>query len=197
MAEWQWLAADAGYGPPAARRTELPHWTYPVEQCLRSRTHLFQQAFAREAIERIGDAFDERVVFDARCDGLQMVGRNEAVLRLAAERIAESYHRRVDIGPARVRLCAGEPVCEPVMIVLVRVPRHLSRAIVRDLGGLGARAIRVEADPVGVTVCAQARQADLMGYHDRVERLAGDRVEVCMHLSHYEPVAAVSDPHAA
>lgn len=196
MAELALLWAENAYGPPEGRWAELAHWTHPVQQRVRSRTHLFQLAFAREAVARLGESFSD-CVFEPHSDGLRVLGRHEAALRAPIARIAELYDRRIDVDAPAVRLCPGTPACEPVMTMLVRVPRHLSRAVSRDLADRGARAAWVELERAHVVVHAQARLAVLLGYPDEVERITGGMAEVCMRLSHYEPVVRAPDPQAA
>lgn len=196
MAELARQWTETAYGPPEGRWTGLAHWTHPLQQRVRSRTHLFQLAFAREAAGRIGESAGD-CVLEPRRDGLLVLGRHEALLRAPIRQIVELYHRRVDVDAPRVRHCPGEPPCEPVMALLVRTSRPLLPAVTRDLARRGARAVRTRLEQGCILVHAQARLSDLLGYQSMLERLSAGAAEVCMRLSHYEPMAFSPDPHAA
>lgn len=222
------IASDPGtpagldYGVPIGRQDGLRHAHYPVQVLVRSRRHLFQIAFARDAVGRAGPIGDGWLL-QAGADGLVVMGRTESALRAALEHVRHLF--RVDVhkdaareedaahedvwrchgtnnddpadrgrndgglddGPVRIRRVAGEPPCEPIMQVLVRVPRPLRHAILHDLAKRDAWAVRVNARLAPVTISACVRLADAIGYEARVERIAAGMAEVKMRLSHYAP----------
>ena len=197
---------DEAYGAPIGRRDGLRHAGHPVQMLVRSRRHALQRAFAREAIARAGRHGDGWIL-QAGGDGLVVIGRTESALRAALEHVRHRYLDEardagstdpgwhdgglddggLDDGPVRIRRVAGEPPCEPVMQVLVRVPRPLRHAILRDLAERGAWSVRVNTRLAPETISACVRLADSVGYEARVERIAAGMAQVKMRLSHYAP----------
>jgi hypothetical protein len=169
---------------------------HPVQQLVRSRTHAFQLAFAREAIARLGEA-PENLRYEPSYKGLRILGADEQVLAEPIKSIREWYGSNAAIGPARVRYQLGPIVQEPVMSLVVRAPRQFAVAVKRDLLRRGAEAVNMEMHPTGFIAQAQATQAELLGYPAWLAELTVGRAELHLSLSHYAPIHEAPGPEAA
>lgn len=188
---WPEAPARTGRGGDDPR-----HAAYPVQQLARSRTHAFQLAFAHEAIARLGEPTDE-VLYEPSYKGLRVLGLTETSLAWPAGAIARWYGGGVVIEPPRVRYQLGQVVQEPVMSLIVRVPRRFAVAVRKDLLRRGAEVVTIDFNPREATVRAQAAQAELLGYAAWLEAKTGGEGEVCMWLSHYAPLGHGPGPAAA
>lgn len=174
----------------------LRHAAFPVQQLVRSRTHAFQLAFAREAITRLGEPAESRL-YEPSYKGLRILGTDEPALAEPLGSIRGWYGSDAAIGPPRVRYQFGQIVREPVMSLVIRAPRQFAVAVKRDLLRRGAEAVNMEMHPTGFIVRAQATQAELLGYPAWLEELTVGRAELHLWLSHYAPIHQGPDPEAA
>jgi hypothetical protein len=179
-------AVDAGARYPA----------YPVQQLIRSRAHDFQLAFAREAMELLGDPSHD-LVYEPSYKGLRILGPNEPALAGPAEATRARYGSGVEIGPARVRYQWGQVIREPVMSVIVRAPQRFVIVVRNDLLRRGAEAVDTVSHATGFTARAQATQAELLGYAAWLRELTCGGAQVDMWLSHYAPLHEGPGPEVA
>lgn len=175
---------------------DFAHPDCPVERVLRSHAHAFQLSFAIEASQLIQDGFPD-VVFQPSSKGLRLLACNELALLSPTEALDALYPRKLDLGTVQVRYRLEDPVQEPIMSVEVQVA-HSFYALVRlDLTQRGAFNVETELGLRAATVCAEVRQAELLGYPAWLDRTTEGMASVCMRLSHYAPVTPPSGPWAA
>jgi hypothetical protein len=168
----------------------------PIERVVRSRARAFQLGFAIEAAQSLEDGFPD-VVFEPSSKGLRLLARNELALQSPIEALDALYPRKLDLGKARVRYRPGDPVHEPVMTVVMQVPHAFYPSVRLDLTEREALCVRAELGLRAAIVCAEVRQAELLGYHEWLDRTTKGMASVCFRLSHYARVEPPSGPWPA
>ena len=190
------LRSAAGIASASPGTTTFAHPQCPIERLVCSHAHAFQLSFAIEAAQRIEEGFPD-VVFEPSRKGLLLLARDELALLSPIEALDALYPRKLDLGTAQVRYRLDDPVHEPVMTVVLQVPHRFYAAVRLDLSQRGARCVQAELGLRAAIVCAEVCQAELLGYHEWLDRTTEGMASVCFRLSHYAPVEPPYGPWAA
>jgi hypothetical protein len=194
MAEARFLLSPIVATGPA--EAELPHAAYPIRQRVRSRADRLQLAFARHAAQW-QNRMPGDVILEPTGEGLCVLARTEAGLEQPIAALTALHAAALDVDAPEVRIWPGRPPREPLMTLLLRVPRRVSGAVRADLLRRGAWSIRVTQGHYDTVLRCEARLATLLGYHRWLPRCAGEAAELFMRLSRYAPLAPRPGPAAA
>ncbi len=190
------IHSAAAIASASAGNTTFAHPECPIERLVSSHAHAFQLSFAIEAAQRIGECFPD-VVLEPSRKGLLLLARDELALLSPIEALDALYPRKLDLGTAQVRYRLDDPVLEPVMTIVLQVPHRFYAAVRLDLSQRGARCVHAELSLRAAIVCAEVCQAELLGYHEWLDRTTDGTASVCFRLSHYAPVEPPYGPRAA
>lgn len=163
------------------------YYRYPIERIARSPQTRFQRGFAVMAMYLLPN-FDD-VLYEPTELGLKILGSEESALAAPCDMLHQIYGEEVRLSRPRVRLVRdAEGVKEPVMNLRVSAPPATKAAILDDLARRAALVQETDDQQAAVVIRAQARLRDLLGYRQSLATMTGNRADLWMWLSHYDPV---------
>jgi translation elongation factor EF-G len=138
---------------------------FPLECIVRTDDDGLRARLVRAAVRQEADAVDDVMCLVAE-DGLRVLGRDEADLRRAVDRLVDSVGETPGIEGPLVRYVNGARRLEPHMRLMVHAPTPALAVLRDDLERRGARMLRLEYHIGRVALEAEAPLACLLGYAD-------------------------------
>ena len=165
--------------------------THVLEQLVRKRGLDIQASFATEAAKLLGPR--PAAVPETSPRGLRLLAESEQQLADAVAMLLHHYPETLDVGEPRIRYRDDPEPAEPIMWVIIDVPRpHMAllranllrrRAVLRDCEARDGIAADGRA-----RLCAHVPLAELLGYDAELGLLCGTDVRLDMRFSHYAPL---------
>ncbi|BBU60155.1 hypothetical protein MSC49_00900 [Methylosinus sp. C49] len=93
----------------------------------------------------------------------------------------------------REALAKSSELLEPIMSVETVAPNDIAEAVIEDLRGRRAQALKAEQGDETTRITATAPLAELLGYGDALSALAKGRASHKLRFGHYAPIAPEDD----
>ena len=171
----------------AARRGELAHPEYPIEQTVRGRDNATKAELARFALRRTIDLHGAMLAADDH--GVRVLARCEATLSGAVAPLTKLFAQRIALRPPAVRYVPGNPVLEPYMFVLASGPQRYLPLVRKDMSRRGGRFVHGVERGDTFRLEAEAPLAQLLGYGSWLAELTQqEQPQASAWLSRYLPV---------
>jgi len=159
---------------------------FPLEQMCSQRAQPFQLAFARNAVQLLGEQPDCELLPTGK--GLLILGETEDALSRPVGILKSAYGDGLSVGAMTIRYRNGPYVEEPHMGLRVTCPVSYSEAVRSNLDARGARLLSTQTERSNAIVRASAPLAALLGYSVFLAALTEGRGKVEMWFSHYARV---------
>lgn len=141
----------------------------------------------------------EKFLIASYGEGGQILAAGEADLADAQALLRQAYGPLISFGEPTVHSYvdpATGALMVPTMFLRIAVARACAPALMQGLKDRGARLQEVEALGEQVVLRSEVRLADLIGFAQELQQLAGDAAQALCWLLRYEPAEApAASPH--